>query len=69
VTFDVVWVGGALDPDAPTAESLIAAPWKVASTKSKLSSTWQPLGPQLPQALEIARAAKAKAKKPEKPTE
>jgi hypothetical protein len=65
VTFEVAWVGEQLDPDAPTAESLIAAPWKVASTKAKLSTTWQPLGPQLPQALEIARAAKKKPKKPE----
>jgi hypothetical protein len=62
VTFDVVWVGDALDPDAPTAESLIAAPWKVSATNAKLQTTWQPLGPQLPQALDIARAAKKKQK-------
>jgi hypothetical protein len=67
VTFDVQWVADALDPDAATADSLIAAPWKVAATKAKISTTWQPLGPQLPQALDLARAAKAKAKKTEKP--
>lgn len=59
-TFDVVWVGDLLDPDAATAESLIAAPWKVSATAAKLQTTWQPLGPQLPQALDIARAAKKK---------